>query len=280
VSGVVIAAVTVMVGIGAVAAKELPQNDCLIGVQDSDGQTIDATTVACTDGAACDADGATDGACTFEIRGCINIPGVEGCDLRPLKKIKFKVKGEKNLVEVTPADPSQATSVCGAFVDLTVGLKKNGKKAGKRKVIAKATADVKPTKQNKDSDKITFQCNPCPTESCVESTTTTTLAPVSTTSTTVDVPTTSTTDTTTTTEQSTTSLETTTTTEDSTTTTEESTTTLETTTTTEDSTTTTEESTTTLETTTTTEESTTTTTSPSSPSAAFLGDEPWMTSSS
>jgi hypothetical protein len=126
---------------------------------------ISSATVACTDGDTCDADGATNGSCSFKVQGCVNIPGVSGCELRPIKKVKFVTKPVKNILQLTP-DATVATSVCGAFVDLKVPLKKNGTKQGKGKIIASATANVKPNGKNKDKDKITFLCNPCPTGDC------------------------------------------------------------------------------------------------------------------
>jgi hypothetical protein len=286
---------------GSVEGKENPANDCLIGLKDASDQIIpDRSTTECTDGDACDADGATDGTCVFRIMGCVNIPGVEGCALRPVKKARFVTPNSNDEIVITPVS-GEPSSVCSAFLDFHVPLKKKGKKAGKRKINASFKSTQKPPGQNKDSDKFTFVCNVCPTESCVPPTTTsTTTAIPTTTSTSTEAPTTTTTETTTTTAESTTTLEVTTTTAESTTTMEvtttteeestttmevtttteeESTTTMEVTTTTEEESTTTmevtttteEESTTTLEVTTTTEESTTTTTEPpSSPSPAFL----------
>jgi hypothetical protein len=155
----VIAAAVVATGIGSVvAAPESPANDCLVGLQDADSTTI-ATDQTCTDGdAACDADGAADGTCTFHLRGCVNLP-VSGCTPRPIKKVKFAAPHSRDKVVVTPVS-GQPSSVCGSFIDFHVPLKKKGKKPGKRKIIASATADVKPRGQNKDKDKVTFNCNP------------------------------------------------------------------------------------------------------------------------
>ena len=178
-----------LVGVRPAAAKENPANDCLVGVK-GPGATPDVTviqdklTVACTDGDSCDADGATNGTCAFKVQGCVNIPGVSGCTLRPIKKVKFVTKPVKNVLQLTP-DATMVTSICGAFVNLNVPLKtKKNKppKAGKGKIIATATANVKPAGKNKDKDTITFICNPCATESCVPPTTTsTTSTPTSTT---------------------------------------------------------------------------------------------------
>ena len=168
------AAVAIVLGVlpnvRPAAAKEIPANDCLVGLQGPGPQpdvsvAISDVTVSCTDGAACDADGATNGTCTFKVKGCIDIPGVSGCALRPIKKVKFITKPEKNIIQLTP-DATQVTSVCGAFIDFKVALKKNGTKPGKRKIIASATANVKPFGKNKDKDKFTFVCNPCTSGDC------------------------------------------------------------------------------------------------------------------
>jgi hypothetical protein len=165
------------------AAKENPANDCLIGIQNSDEETLANGTVECTDGDACDSDGATNGSCVFRIRGFLNLPGVTGCENRPLKKFKFKVKGEQNLFQISPVDPDTVQSVIGAFVDFTVPLKKKGKKPGLRKINASAKGNVKPTKKNSDTDKVGFKCLVCGSESCVPPTTTTTTTSSTTTTT-------------------------------------------------------------------------------------------------
>ena len=175
-------------GVRPAAAKENPANDCLVAVEGPGASPdvsviVSAATVACTDGDSCDDDGATDGSCSFKIKGCVNVPGVSGCTLRPIKTVKFKTKPVKNIIQLTP-NATEATSVCGAFVDLKVPLKQKGSKppkAGKGKVIATATANVKPNGKNKDKDTITFICNPCATDSCVPATTSTTSTSTSTT---------------------------------------------------------------------------------------------------
>jgi len=176
---VMVAALGVL-GARTVGAAENPANDCLIGVLDEQGSTV--TTITCTDGDSCDADGATNQTCTFSLQACVNLPGVSGCAQRPIKKAK-----------VTPASagitvtPSGDSSACGAFTDVVVKLKKRGRKAGKKKLTARAIADVKPFGKNKDADKVVLTCTPCPSESCVPpSTTSTTTTPgTSTTSTTI-----------------------------------------------------------------------------------------------
>src|SRR5262249_38117824 len=175
-------AVMLLLSVGTAArAKEDPANDCLVGIQNSDSQTI-TTDQSCTDGDSCDADGATNGVCVFRIRGCVNLP-VAGCAPRPIKKVRFVAPHSKDKVSVTPISGSMS-SACGSFIDFHVPLKKKGKKAGKRRINASANADVKPAGKNKDSDKIKFLCNVCPSSSCVPPTTTTTITVTPTSSTT------------------------------------------------------------------------------------------------
>ena len=170
---------------GPARAAESPATDCLVGIQNEDEQQLSGL-VDCTDGAACDADGATDRKCVFRIRGALNIPAA-GCTPRVIKKVKFKTQKARNLIVLTPVS-GQASSVFGSFVDFTVNVKQRGNrnpKPGKRKVQATAKADGQP--RANDKDKATLQCTPCPSASCV---------PPTTTSTTVVVPTTTTTSTT------------------------------------------------------------------------------------
>jgi hypothetical protein len=132
-TAIVLAAV-LLAPLGATArAAENPANDCLIGVENEDEQQLSGT-ISCTDGDACDADGATNGSCTFKIRGCLNIPGVAGCTLRPIKKVKFVTPHSNNKIVITPV-AGEASSVCGSFIELQAPLKKKGKKAGKRIVF-------------------------------------------------------------------------------------------------------------------------------------------------
>jgi hypothetical protein len=176
-------AAVLLTALGATArAKETPANDCLIGVENEAEQQLSGT-INCTDGdPSCDADGATNGSCSFKIRGCLNIPDVAGCTLRPIKKVKFVTPHSNNKIVVTPV-AGQASSVCGSFIELQTPLKKKGKKPGKRFVNASVKADVKPAGKNKDKDKVAFVCNPCPSASCVPPTTTTTTIPSSATTT-------------------------------------------------------------------------------------------------
>ena len=141
-------------------AKESTANDCLIAVQDKDGNATSGkvTTLSCKDGAACDSDGATNGSCTIKIQACTKLAG---CESRTIKPGSAKVKPKKLGVEVLD-------SGCGAFTDLVLPLK--GKKHNKKRskvVRALAAGSEKPTGKNKDTDKLKVTCEPCDTDNCV-----------------------------------------------------------------------------------------------------------------
>jgi hypothetical protein len=171
---VVVALASLTLGVRTTGAAQNPANECLIGLKDTNDQIIpDRSTTECTDGDSCDADGATDGTCVFRIMGCVNIPGVEGCALRPVKKARFVTPNSNDEFVVTPVS-GEPSSVCSAFVDFHVPLKKKGKKDGKRKINSSFKSTQKPPGENKDADKNTFVCKVCGSQSCVPPTTTST----------------------------------------------------------------------------------------------------------
>src|SRR5437867_7294821 len=108
-------------------------------------------TVACTDGSACDADGAVNGSCTFPISVCVfGKDAVAGCTPAPVTKLA----GAKFLTN-RPTLPAMAPA-CGMPNSVVVALKKNGKKPGKKKVMMVATTDGGHPK--KDVDKFKLVC--------------------------------------------------------------------------------------------------------------------------
>ena len=151
-------------GVREAVAAETAANDCLVAIQNGQGQSL-ATDQTCTDGDPnCDADGAADGTCTFTIRGAVNVPDA-ACTPRPIKKVKFAAPHSQDKVVVTPI-AGQADSAFGAFIGFHVPLKKKGTKPGSRILKAMAQADVKPRGKNKDKDKVKFTCNPCVGDTC------------------------------------------------------------------------------------------------------------------
>ena len=149
-------ATAVLLTVSVARAKENPANDCLIGIENEQGQDVSQGTpptkvITCTDcDATCDQDAqagqTANGSCTFRIKGCLNIPNESGCTLRPIKKFKFKTPHANNTISLQPVNTP--TSACGSFIDFTVPLKKNGKKPGNRQIVASAQADVKPLGKN------------------------------------------------------------------------------------------------------------------------------------
>jgi hypothetical protein len=173
-TALVIAIVTVAIGTDTSFAKgNDPATECLIDLQDSDGESL-ASTVSCTDGDECDDDGATNGSCKIRVRACLNTPSTS-CQPAPIKVAK--VKPRKLGISVTP---NAASSACGAFTEsLVLNLRKGGDKPSKPKRL-KAT--VKGTERRvSDADKVKVTCQPCPTESCVPTTTTSSSTSTSTT---------------------------------------------------------------------------------------------------
>jgi hypothetical protein len=154
------------------ASVAFAQDECLIGFDDEADVIPDGDgTVTCDEcDANCDSDGQKDGKCTFRFRTCIN-RGDSSCTATELKKPKIKGKKAKGFK--SGLTPNGTSSVCGAFVDYQVKLKKKGAKAGKAVIRATAISTAKP--KRKDTDVLTLQCNPAPATCPTSSTTTTTL---------------------------------------------------------------------------------------------------------
>lgn len=80
--------------------------------------------LVCVDGdPACDVDGACQGSCTFRVAVCLNVPDVEGCTPKPLRK----ATASDPLVVPTLQD---AEAVCGAPVAMEVPLR-GGRETGR-----------------------------------------------------------------------------------------------------------------------------------------------------
>lgn len=169
--------VTGAIGVQSSFAKANdPATECLIDLQDANEVSLPSQ-YTCTDGDACDGDGATNGSCQIRIRACVNVPD-PACTPQQLKKTKVAPRK----AGITAPLPPDASSACGAFTETFVlKLRKKGAKASKpKRVKAKAKAVAKRTN---DTDKSKVVCQPCPTESCVP-TTTTTVTPTTTSTTT------------------------------------------------------------------------------------------------
>jgi plastocyanin len=180
----VVAAATAIAGVGSlVSAGLIPgggprKSDCYVELSvqniDSPGPDVKGNrTVRCVEGDACDGDGTCGNeSCTFRVAVCIDQqdPNLPQCT--PASSLsKLKVNGK--ILGAVPA--SRTGSACGSFVDLTVPLKKGGKKAGMVALPANATAE-KGTNPARDRDKYVLQCLPR-TAPCPGPTTTTTTLP-------------------------------------------------------------------------------------------------------
>src|SRR5258707_4027250 len=87
----VIVGILTMIGSHATFAKANdPTTECLIELQGAD-EAVLGSTLACTDGAACDSDGATNGSCTVKVRACVNFPTTT-CPAQGLKSAKVNPK--------------------------------------------------------------------------------------------------------------------------------------------------------------------------------------------
>src|SRR5512132_3146381 len=105
-------------GATAAPASDPPAKECLVSLEDAH-QAVLGETASCHDGdPACDADALPDGACTFRVRACVDLPGFPACKARKLTR--FRARPRRLQLTVTP---NGTDSVCGAFVDVRVPLR-------------------------------------------------------------------------------------------------------------------------------------------------------------
>jgi plastocyanin len=181
----VVAAATAIAGVGSlVSAGLIPgggpkKSDCYVelSVQNVDSPSPDVTgnrTVRCVEGDPCDADGTCgNNSCTLRVAVCVDQHDPNLPECTPASSLrKLKVNGK--ILAAVPANPTG--SACGGFVDVTIPLKKNGKRAGMVALPANATAE-KGANPARDRDKYVLQCLPrtAPCAGAAPTTTTTTL---------------------------------------------------------------------------------------------------------
>jgi hypothetical protein len=113
--------------------------------------------VTCQDGAACDAGPKGDGACVFEAKQCWNQQNEPSCT-PPTSLDSINIKGPGVNTDLAGLEGS---SCAGAFLEIPVATKANGKKAGKAnyRVLAKAPKGSKP---RTDVDTYQLICEPGP----------------------------------------------------------------------------------------------------------------------
>ena len=111
--------------------------------------------VECTDGEACDADGAADGTCTFAPQVCVNNAGIGSCTPTDVTSIS-----QTGATLTLPAVPSTTPDDCAEPSSVTVPVvtKGNGKKKpGKLKIKLIAQSSGKP---KKDVNNVKLVCLP------------------------------------------------------------------------------------------------------------------------
>ncbi len=158
-------------GGGGGGAKRRPEADCLVGVAGApSGKTLE-----CTDcDPSCDADGtgSPDGACTFRLQVCLNLPGVVGCEPTALRRASAKPRSLFPEGSV-PAPPADASSACGAFSEVVVRTRKGGSRPGRKKIRLVARSVGKPKQADRDAFQLV--CRPLASgQACGAITTTTT----------------------------------------------------------------------------------------------------------
>ena len=112
--------------------------------------------VNCVDGdPTCDLDRTCNGSCEFRARVCTGQPNPTNCTF-PHTLARLRVSRRCPL----PPPSTLTGSACGAFVDFAVPLKQGGRRRGRVRCAARATAPqgVKP---RTDQDVFVFACLPC-----------------------------------------------------------------------------------------------------------------------
>jgi hypothetical protein len=125
--------------------------DCFVAF---DGMS--SKTLSCTDGAACDRDGRADGVCTLDVRGCINVSGLPGCnpaglDAAPTVAPAASPTAQQLAAALDALD--RAGSGCTAPLALPLKLSLSGIKTGKARLTVKATSGGK-----RDTDRLKLVC--------------------------------------------------------------------------------------------------------------------------
>jgi len=153
-----------------VPGKGSPRSECLHEFYGAElvppAPSKPATQALCTDGDACDADGAVNDRCLFPIGFCLNVPDPRFPDCASTGIASFSARVSPNgldgahaLAALQAALPSAAP---GCFfsdgVVVPVKIAPAGKKSGKGKVVIKATG----SSGDVDSDTLSLVCNPAP----------------------------------------------------------------------------------------------------------------------
>lgn len=144
--------VTTLVSGGGPAKSDCYTEIAVQGISASD--VTKNKKITCVDGDPCDAGPCGDNNCVVKVDVCWNQTNLSGCT-PPASLDSIIVK---KLTATIPANLNGA-SCTGAFVDVAVSTKKNGKKPGKFNFLVKGKAP-KGTKPRTDADAVQVICVP------------------------------------------------------------------------------------------------------------------------
>jgi hypothetical protein len=134
------------------AASDPTAKECLVALEDEQ-ESVLGDSASCHDGdTRCDVDGVANGVCKFRTRACVNLPGVAACKARELRR--FRALPRRLGITLTP---SGTASVCGAFADVNVPVRKNGT-AGRLRVVTRVRGSA--GRSAVDVDRTIFECEP------------------------------------------------------------------------------------------------------------------------
>src|SRR5581483_4101661 len=157
--------------IGFTAPVRAQNTECLLEVEDANGNVVPDNGTLCGE--------AANKKCSFSLKLCVN-QSVSGCTPAALKK-KIRAMGHCGPVGKLQVRPSGTSALCGSVATIQLKTKKNGTKEKTCNIKAVAKG-----KGIKDIDKFTLDCKPQPGD-CPATTTTTTVVTGTTTTTTLPV---------------------------------------------------------------------------------------------
>ncbi|HXJ33321.1 MAG TPA: hypothetical protein VMS22_04710 [Candidatus Eisenbacteria bacterium] len=141
------------------AAYHDPATDCFAYF---DGEGIGGpgdATIACTDGdPTCDADGAANGSCAFDVRICVTYRDLAEC--RPRKV--HTLRAHPSRYHVTPPRLPASRGACSETTRVVVPLKAHGRRPGRARIVMLARA--KGPSPRTDRDRLDYRCLPAACE--------------------------------------------------------------------------------------------------------------------
>ncbi|MGH7893521.1 MAG: hypothetical protein ACREQL_02580 [Candidatus Binatia bacterium] len=151
---VALLAMTTPAAFATVAGGGPAASDCYAAFEGVDA-TAGVNKVQCADGDPCDADGATDGTCTFNLSVCA-YETLEGCTPQPVASYKgnWVTKG-------FPLPPvAVTTETCGAAQEIKLALKttKSGKQKNSKPLKLTLVAKASDGSPKTDKDKLVLKC--------------------------------------------------------------------------------------------------------------------------